>query len=145
MSNFLKDLKTGQAAEDKVKDYFSAKGYKVSKNKSKDYKTLKKFDLTINNIQVEVKNDIMAQRTGNLALEFECSNKPSGISTSTSPIWIYIIGKELLIFPLKVLKFLFNQKSYSRIVSGGDKKRAKLALFKLSDLKEHATIIKIDN
>lgn len=142
MSNFLRDLKTGQKAEDSFKDYLEQQGYKVEKNTSKSRKELKEYDLLVNDkTKVEIKLDLKAPKTGNIAIEFQCNNKPSGLTSSKSPIWVYIIDNIFYIFKKQDLDTLFEEKKYKRVVSGGDGNRAKLALFDFNFLKKFAKII----
>jgi len=42
--------------------------------------------------KVEVKHDSMAASTGNLAVEFECNGKPSGISITGAGWWAFVVG-----------------------------------------------------
>jgi hypothetical protein len=77
---------------------------------------------------IEVKEDFMCSFTGNVALEFECRGKPSGINTSKADYYIYIIHskrngkkiKEYMRYKIDDLKVMVKDKKYFRIVSGGD-------------------------
>ena len=42
--------------------------------------------------KVEVKHDSMASSTGNLAVEFECNGKPSGIAITEAGWWAFVSG-----------------------------------------------------
>ena len=42
--------------------------------------------------KVEVKHDSMAAITGNLAIEFECNGRPSGIAITGAAWWAFVIG-----------------------------------------------------
>jgi len=72
----------------------------------------------------EVKEDFMSWKTGNVALEFECRGKPSGIQTSEANFYIYKIhgknGIHYYLFKTNVLKKMVDRQEYFRVVSGGD-------------------------
>lgn len=139
MSTFYSDLKEGQKTENIIYYLLKKNNHNIQKNTSNDYQTLKEYDLILNNsIKIEVKYDKMASITGNLALEYNCSNKLSGILSTKSQIWVYRIKNQLLFFNTKDLKHAFNSKQYFRTVNGGDSNRAKLALFKLNEIKQYA-------
>ena len=63
------DLKYGQLREKKVHDIFSNK-----------------------KIEVKTERDWWF-KTGNIALEYECNGKPSGINATESDYWIHILAK----------------------------------------------------
>lgn len=130
--NFKNDLKRGQIGENLIKKLFEQKGIKVDTNTSKDYKTLKEYDLLLNNmVKVEVKTDYLLGKTPNFCIEIECNNKPSGITSTKSILFIYIAPelKKIYVFKTKDLLKLVNDKKYKRLVNGGEGNRAKLALF----------------
>ena len=49
------------------------------------------WDFKHNDIAYEVKSDRRCQKTGNLCIEYEHTNKPSGISISKADVWIYYV------------------------------------------------------
>ena len=73
--------------------------------------------------KIEVKSERdMWQRTGNIAIEYQCYGKPSGIDATTSDYWFHnlCIGEETfatLVFKTdslrKIIKNLDNKKSVS--------------------------------
>jgi hypothetical protein len=73
----------------------------------------------------EVKEDFMAYKTGNVALEFGCRGKPSGIQTSGADFYVYKIhgpnGIHFYLFKTGALKNMVEKQEYFRIVNGGDK------------------------
>ena len=85
--NFPKDLAMSQIGVEKVKKYFESKGYKVTLNH--DYR----FDMTIESPTgwkntIEMKEDIKTEVTGNVAIEFECRGKLSGIKVTEANLWV---------------------------------------------------------
>ena len=81
-SSFSHDLNFGEKAEDWINELFS------------------------NGKLLEVKNDRMIHKTGNLFIEYESRDKPSGLATTTADYWIYRMSEldSSLILPTKALK-----------------------------------------
>ena len=112
------DLKYGQLREKKVHDIFSNK-----------------------KIEVKTERDWWF-KTGNIALEYECNGKPSGINATESDYWIHILAKGnknhcMLVFEVKELKKIVKKykEQYTRMV--GDRNASKcviLPIRKLFDL-----------
>jgi len=87
--------------------------------------------------KIEVKCDSKVSQTGNLAVEYMCSNKPSGISTSESPWWAFVLDgaryqQEVVILIKK--ERLLKKLAGARSVSGGDGNRAQMYLVKKEQL-----------
>lgn len=58
-------------------------------------------------IKLEVKKDDWTVKTGNIAIEFECRGKPSGILVTRADFWCHVIGHYfVLVFPVDFLKFI---------------------------------------
>ena len=79
------DLKYGQVREKQVSNIFANKKIEVKTERDWWYKT------------------------GNIALEYECNGKPSGINATTSDYWIHILAKGkknhcMLVFEVSRLK-----------------------------------------
>lgn len=90
----------------------------------------------------ELKQDFQCFMTGNIAVEFACRGKPSGIVTTKADYWVYTIhdvgGKVYAMTTTKRLRKLCDSKSYIRIVDAGDitqngEKVAKNYLFRKED------------
>ena len=113
-SSFYYDLKIGEEAEDWVKSLLS-KGNKI-----------------------EVKNDNIIHKTGNLFIEYESRGKPSGLATTEANYWIYRMSKlnSALILPTDTLKnvcrIYYKEKKYLR--QGGDNNTSKGFLIPLINL-----------
>jgi len=87
--------------------------------------------------KIEVKCDTKVSQTGNLAVEYMCSGKPSGISTSESPWWAFVLDgaryqQEVVILIKK--ERLLKKLAGARSVSGGDGNRAQMYLVKKEQL-----------
>ena len=100
------DLKYGQVREKKVHDIFSNK-----------------------KIEVKTERDWWF-KTGNIALEYECNGKPSGINATESDYWIQILAKGnknhcMLVFEVKELKKIVEKykELYTRQVGDGNRSK----------------------
>lgn len=120
----------GNVAEEFVCSVFSEHGFDCELNKQTS--ELQKYDIAASlddtRFTIEVKYDIMATRTGNLAVEYHNSrkDKPSGIYATTADIWAVVLSskgeKELWISGVNALKrFIAENTPYKIIESGGDK------------------------
>ena len=121
--NFDKDLKDGLQAEEEVKKLLK-KHFNVG---GSDIETLdtKEYDIKIvsKNLTFEVKNDLMAETTGNIAIEYKSRAKASGISVTKADYWIYkFAGVFYMIETNRLKEEVFEKKNYWRSgVNGGDR------------------------
>ena len=93
-----------------------------------------KFHKMLSESKIEVKFDRMTRKTGNVYIEFESRNKPSGIRTTEADYWVYFThDEECFVLSVDRLKQkLVNLEP--RIVPGGDSNTSKGFLVKLKDL-----------
>lgn len=119
--NFKKDLVDGQAAELEVMKLFMARlniteaDIERSTSKGYDFKILSK------GWTFEVKNDLMAERTGNVAIEYESRGKATALAATTAEFWVYKFAGSFFAFRTEFLKKkLFEEKQFFKAVSGGD-------------------------
>lgn len=81
--------------------------------------------------KIEVKTDYLVSNTGNVAIEFECSGRPSGIETTESPWWAIVLdgdryrGKQIVLISTSRLREIVRG---AKVVSGGDNGRARMYL-----------------
>ena len=129
-SNFIHDLQIGQLYEIEALKYLEYDSY----IQSDITKKISEYDLKIkrNNIEtkIEVKADLKCQFTGNIAIEYSCNNKRSGISTTTADFWVVFVvynnsENKCYKIPIRDLKTLI--KPCIR-VSGGDGFRSRIFL-----------------
>ena len=86
----------------------------------------------LTNKKIEVKSERdMWMKTGNIAVEYECWNKPSGIKATESDYWFHnlCIGDNeycTLVFKTDVLRTIVDKLDYFKTVSGGDNKASKM-------------------
>ena len=115
------DLKYGQIREDHISTMFKEKKIEVKTERDWWYKT------------------------GNIALEYECNNKPSGINATQSDYWIQILAKGddnhcMLVFEVSKLKEIVNKykEKYTRMV--GDRNASKCVILPIKKLFEKEAI-----
>ena len=94
--------------------------------------------LTNKKIEVKSERDVW-QRTGNIAIEYECYCKPSGINATESDYWFHnlCIGEDMfatIVFDTKSLRKIINNLDYKKTVSGGDNNASRLYLLNLQKL-----------
>ena len=109
------DLKYGQIREDQISAMFKDKKIEVKTERDWWYKT------------------------GNIALEYECNGKPSGINATESDFWIQILAKGeenhcMLVFEVSKLKEIVNKykEQYTRMV--GDRNASKCVILPIKKL-----------
>lgn len=123
---FRKDLKEGHDFEDSICEFVQIKYPKA--HRIKGY--FKGYDIFVpeKEHKIECKFDRGSKETLNIAIEFECNKKPSGIATTEATHWIqkyYDNGWKLAIGRVEVFRELCKGQ---RIVNGGDGWRSKLYL-----------------
>ena len=126
--NFLKnnkkfdiDLKYGQVREKQVSNIFANKI-----------------------IEVKTERDWW-EKTGNIALEYECNGKPSGISATQSDYWIHILAKGnknhcMLVFEVSRLKKIIDKYKDTHTRMVGDGGRSKCVILPIKKLFDKETI-----
>ena len=138
-----KDFKAGSDGESTVAKLFEPQFF-VNKNKLEN---LADWDLCCveNNVNelshytftIEVKNDLYAAKSGNIALEFWNSrkNKAAGIEATKADLWAHIIpGSGVWITSVKKLKdYVAGHPSFRTIFSGGDG-NADMYLYKMDEI-----------
>ena len=109
------DLKYGQVREKQVLNIFANK-----------------------KIEVKTERDWW-EKTGNIALEYECNGKPSGISSTQSDYWIHILAKGnknhcMLVFEVPRLKKIINKYKDTHTRMVGDGGRSKCVILPIKKL-----------
>jgi len=89
-------------------------------------------------LEVKSERDVW-QKTGNIAIEYECYGKPSGINATESDYWFHnlCIGDETfatLVFDTASLKRIIANLDKKRSVSGGDNNASRMYLLNLQKL-----------
>ena len=126
-AKFEKQLKQGHKYELEALKYLVYDEYEHDKGYNKYYDLI----ITHNDIKikVEVKSDRQASVTGNLCIEYEYNNKPSGLNITEAELFIYFIvyedRDECYLFKTEELKKLCIGKKQVR---GGDGYKSKCYL-----------------
>ena len=89
-------------------------------------------------IEVKSERDVW-MRTGNIAIEYECYGKPSGINATESDYWFHnlCVDDEVfatLVFDVNSLKRIIDNLDYKKTVSGGDNNASRMYLLNLQKL-----------
>lgn len=113
------DLKKGQYFENALLEMITTKGDKI-----------------------EVKADRMVSMTGNLAIEFKCRGKLSGISTSESDWYAFVLGGDIyddeviILVTTERLKQIVKKvyKKNKKVIHGGDGNLSEMILIQVYDL-----------
>ena len=140
----LKDLEIGESAEKKIINLYKRFGYPSAKNE--DTKTRSYYDitsalpfirvlhsqgLTMEKFTTEVKHDLYANKSGNIAIETfnPKTGKDSGLSITKADLWIHITDIPY-ITSVKILKEYVEENKPFRIISCGGDDNATLYLYK---------------
>jgi hypothetical protein len=110
--NFRKDIQRGNEQQTLVMDVFEGDSF-------------------------EIKSDFMAHRTGNIAIEFQCRGKDSGIRKTESKHWVYKITEPdiIIVFSTeKLRKFVEDNMGNYKVIMGGDDKSSKMMLIPLKEI-----------
>ena len=132
----------------------SRKGYQIMKQLEPKIEDRKKFDIDLEygkvrekqvadmlqdkKIEVKSERDVW-QKTGNIAIEYECYGKPSGINATESDYWFHnlCIGEDTfatIVFDTNSLKRIIANLDKKRSVSGGDNNASRMYLLNLQKL-----------
>lgn len=140
--NFWKDLESAKEIEKEAVNALSRHLELENVQFNNDYKY--DFVVTVRGKQkkYEVKHDIMSTKTGNMAVEYECRGKFSGILTTEADYWIYKLDSDFYLIALEKLRSLIDDQKYFRLVTGGDRgSNTKMFLFKLATMKEEMILL----
>lgn len=85
---------------------------------------------------LEVKTDFLAEKTGNIAVEYESWGKPSGIAVTKARHWVFVIPNKIALFVettrLKEIARRYYQDG--KVVNGGDLDKSKMVLIPITEL-----------
>ena len=123
--NIKQDFAKGKEGEDIVKALLSKDGIGCTDNKVKSNLSYYDMSSSSENIKftVEVKNDLYAKKSGNIAIETynPVSKKKSGISVTKSDLWAHIAMNQVWIANTEALKdYIKNNKPLRTIKKAGD-------------------------
>lgn len=118
---FQESLTSGQESENLVLSIIKKKYPKAFLKEGYH----KEYDIMIPEVNktVEVKKDFKSQYTGNVVIEVEMNNRPSGLETSTADWWVFHLNDiELVWIKIKRLKELVKSEDYKlvKFIGKGD-------------------------
>ena len=93
----------------------------------------------LNHKKIEVKRDFLVSDTGNIVVEFESRENPSGIITTEADWWAFILDghkfktQQIILIKTERLRWLIENCNFP-IVQGGDNKTSKMYLISISYL-----------
>ena len=95
-------------------------------------------------IEVKSERDVW-KRTGNIAIEYQCYGKPSGINATEAAYWFHnlCVGEDVyatLVFKTENLKKIIDSLERKVSVSGGDHNASRMYLVSLQKLFDVKTI-----
>lgn len=135
-NKFEKDLEQGKKYELESLNYLDYDTYEMKEGYFKEYDLIITKDNV--DIKIEVKSDRQASITGNMAIEYECNNKPSGITSTTADYWLYFVvhkdKDECYKIPTNELKDLVKD---CKKVRGGDNYKSKMYLLKINNCRKY--------
>ncbi|MDB4448207.1 hypothetical protein N9119_03130 [Roseivirga sp.] len=90
----------------------------------------------LQNKKIEVKHDKIAHRSGRVFIEYECRNKPSGITTTNADFWAFVFttGPILIVSKDRLTSLCNKAYENSHVFKGGDNNSSKGFLINLTDL-----------
>lgn len=133
-----KDLAIGKQGEDGFIKILKKGKLKASSNNDK--KTRSHYDIKAEldgqEFTAEVKNDLYAAKSGNIAIEVfnPYSNKKSGLSITKSDLWVHIVDSQYWIARTKELKsFVAKNTPFKKFDRAGDG-NANILLYKVESI-----------
>ncbi len=136
---FQADLALGEKGErhvaTKLKKHYKANSIsKTGAGKGYDFRLM--FDNCAH--LIEVKTDLKAKTTGNLFFEYQCNDKPSGLTSTQADKWAILLPHLQLILcfePKEMLCFL-QASSQAREVIGGDRRAVRGYVISIENVKK---------
>lgn len=90
----------------------------------------------LQNKKIEVKHDKIAHKSGRVFVEFECRGKPSGITTTQSDFWAFVLETDVVIIISKdsLMRLCNDAYENGNVIRGGDSNASKGFLINLTNL-----------
>lgn len=129
--SFTYDLQDAKVKEAELASLLLRRG----KAKNVEFNDDKRYDLKVELptgcVTIEVKHDMLYERTGNIGVEFESWGKPSGIDVTEADWWCFALHDGFWVIPTAKIKELVAQDVHWRVAVGGDKgSSTKMYLFR---------------
>lgn len=130
MNNFNIDYPTARETELAVQELLTAKlvgdvlTVDVPDEKRSEFDFSARWRMSKNaHVDFEVKDDLKSEETGNIAIEFECYGKESGIKATKADYWVMKIRHDgdagIYMMPVPLLRYLLLTEK-TKLVTGGD-------------------------
>ncbi len=120
--------KRGDEAELAVAELFKARDCDVTKTLGPDG-----YDLLVQT-RLEIKHDLQAQKTGNVAVEVRYKDKPSGIMRTRADRWVFVVGGTAYMVRTGQLRALVESGNFPELPAG-DGNLARVRLVQLDTLR----------
>lgn len=132
VKNFENDLEIGRKRERELASILLTSNKPIDKIEFAPPKKFYDWDLKITSLgretTYEVKQDFKGQYTGNVALEYECDGKPSGISTSKSDYYVICPREWEFYFQSRPVLLSKLMEAWFKGVMWGDGNKSKMFL-----------------
>lgn len=128
-TSWMRAKADGDAAEVAVAEWFRRRGYLV-------YKAVGATEPDLHvHTTVEVKQDVAAARSGNIAIEVAYHNRPSGLRKTTAVRWVIVAGDKAYISRVSDLRQFIDRTNH-RATSCGDQGRSRCVLIPLAHFRK---------
>lgn len=144
--NFKKDIITGEEGEAFIRSFLESLGF-VYIGSCKDISYDLKMSYKGREYTYEIKTDVYPKDTGNLVIEFECRNKPSGIYATQADFFVTYFPEFGEIWNIKCgdLKELIEKTKPTVFSNAGDKgSQTKLFRLKKKEVERYFKVHKIN-
>jgi len=136
--NIQHDLYIGQCGENQVVELLEALGVICTRNTKRGQLLYYDIQCQYQNLvfTIEIKNDLMAQKTGNIAIEIFNSKKlsKSGVQATRANLWAHIINNKVWLTSVAKLKHYIDTMPPHRIIENGGDNNATLLLYKIDNI-----------
>lgn len=144
--NFNKDLALGESGEDDIIKYLEGLGFTfVGRNHDNKYDLVMEYEGK--QFTYEIKTDVYARDTGNIAIEVECRGKLSGLSVTTADFFVTYFPRfgEIWNIRTRSLRDLIKNGNFYLSENSGDaNSNTKLYLMKKHIVRPYFKVHKID-
>lgn len=143
--NFKKDIDTGEQGELFIRNLLENLGYEFIEKKEDSTYDLK-MSYKQKEYTYEIKTDVYPKDTGNLVIEFECRNKPSGINITQADYFVTYFPHLGEIWNIKsddLRKLIAETKPHVFDRSGDKGSNTKLYRLKKTDVAPYFKVHKI--
>lgn len=127
-------MQTGAEGENRYMQLLGGAGITSVKNEDPKTRLFWDIESTIDGdgFTTEVKNDVRAKETGNIAIEVHNSrqDKPSGLTATKANLWCHIIGGEVWVAQVTILRAFTETTPPLRKVKRAGDDNADILLYK---------------